>query len=362
MQRSIIMIESITLNSIDSSNVPITFYPQTVNVIVGPNSSGKSLFLKELSSLLINSHGPNGMPTKIINDITYEKLDLNAAQTVYKKLRKLGIIKKEENGSFNNTGWQERIVYFSNGSNSRMLKDEIIDALNYSYKTNEMFKNPEYNYEASMHHYEHPNRPLLLEGHQTLLIDGTYRLNILEGEHFSLYSSDNLNNPYSFYKLEKIHKLYKNPQLFDIIRKLIYDVFELYTYIKFDSNRGELVFSKNKLPEHIQEFSYTPDAIEFLSGCMTSNDFSDGQKAYIGILFELVAGDPTILLLDEAEAFLHPPLARTLGKVIAEIARTNNKQIFISTHSPNIIMGAIQSEAAINILRLTFDGKKAVEP
>lgn len=42
--------------------------------------------------------------------------------------------------------------------------------------------------------------------------------------------------------------------------------------------------------------------------------------------------------------------------MISKIANDTNKQIFLSTHSPNIILGAIQSGAKTNIIRLTYDG------
>jgi AAA15 family ATPase/GTPase len=46
---------------------------------------------------------------------------------------------------------------------------------------------------------------------------------------------------------------------------------------------------------------------------MLISDASDGVKAFIGILSELIAGDPKVILVDEPEAFLHPSLATTLG-------------------------------------------------
>jgi predicted ATP-dependent endonuclease of OLD family len=41
---------------------------------------------------------------------------------------------------------------------------------------------------------------------------------------------------------------------------------------------------------------------------------SDGVRAFTGIITEVIAGDPNILLIDEPEAFLHPSLAYKLGK------------------------------------------------
>ena len=55
---------------------------------------------------------------------------------------------------------------------------------------------------------------------------------------------------------------------------------------------------------------------------------SDGVKAFTGIIIELTAGDPRVLLIDEPEAFLHPSLARKLGYEIARAAVHSDKRVF----------------------------------
>lgn len=58
--------------------------------------------------------------------------------------------------------------------------------------------------------------------------------------------------------------------------------------------------------------------------------------------------------MDEPEAFLHPSLAFKLGKEVAGIMSHSEKRLFVATHSPNFIMGCIQSGAPVNIVRLTY--------
>jgi hypothetical protein len=81
---------------------------------------------------------------------------------------------------------------------------------------------------------------------------------------------------------------------------------------------------------------------------------SDGVKAFTGILLQLHAGDPKVIIVDEPEAFLHPSLALKLGKELAKGAATEGKHIFASTHSSHFVMGAILSGAKVNIIRLTY--------
>jgi len=72
------------------------------------------------------------------------------------------------------------------------------------------------------------------------------------------------------------------------------------------------------------------------------------------MITQIVAGDPTILLIDEPEAFLHPSLAFQLGNEISRLSVGAQKNLFVSTHSANFVMGCIQSGAPVNIIRLTY--------
>jgi hypothetical protein len=78
-------------------------------------------------------------------------------------------------------------------------------------------------------------------------------------------------------------------------------------------------------------------------------------KAFVGILVQLTAGDPHVILIDEPEAFLHPALAFKLGKEMSKATLTTGKRLFAATHSPQFVMGAIQSGAPVNIVRLTYN-------
>ena len=78
------------------------------------------------------------------------------------------------------------------------------------------------------------------------------------------------------------------------------------------------------------------------------------MKAFTGIITEVMAGDPSVILVDEPEAFLHPSLASKLAQEVARAALSADKRIFVSTHSPQFVMGCIQSGAPVNIIRLTY--------
>jgi len=80
----------------------------------------------------------------------------------------------------------------------------------------------------------------------------------------------------------------------------------------------------------------------------------DGMKSYAGILFEVVAIEHDITLLDEPEAFLHPPQMRRLGETLAEETRN---QVFVATHSSDILRGFLNTTSSnVRIIRLLRNG------
>ncbi len=77
----------------------------------------------------------------------------------------------------------------------------------------------------------------------------------------------------------------------------------------------------------------------------------DGMKSYAGILLETIVSDLDITLLDEPEAFLHPPQMRRLGETLASEVKG---QLFVSTHSSDILRGFLEgTQGDIRILRIS---------
>lgn len=80
----------------------------------------------------------------------------------------------------------------------------------------------------------------------------------------------------------------------------------------------------------------------------------DGVKSFLGLMTQLIAGTHQVILVDEPEAFLHPPQARLLGRLLAQ--RAADQQVFIATHSADILQGALEAGSPVTIIRLTRDG------
>lgn len=70
------------------------------------------------------------------------------------------------------------------------------------------------------------------------------------------------------------------------------------------------------------------------------NEQGDGVKAYLNTIFCLLPKYKFITIIDEPESFLHPPQRRALGNLIA---KEKNKQIFAATHDSEFLRGVLSS-------------------
>lgn len=89
----------------------------------------------------------------------------------------------------------------------------------------------------------------------------------------------------------------------------------------------------------------------------------DGMRSFASVILQTLAYRVlSILLLDEPEAFLHPPQAKILGRLLAK-ERPRDAQLFIATHSGDILMGLLEAAPKnLRIIRLNRNSNRyAVE-
>lgn len=100
-------------------------------------------------------------------------------------------------------------------------------------------------------------------------------------------------------------------------------------------------------------------AREFHRRATLIKDASDGIQAYVGIITAVVSGEFHTILIDEPEAFLHPPLARKLGRQLANLATSKNGSLMASTHSADFLMGCVQGGKNVRVVRLEYQNGKS---
>jgi predicted ATPase len=83
----------------------------------------------------------------------------------------------------------------------------------------------------------------------------------------------------------------------------------------------------------------------------------DGVRAFMGLLVNAITPAGTMIFIDEPEAFLHPPQARLLGRYLVEHS-PDNVQIVIATHSVDVLIGILENrDVPVKIVRATRKGK-----
>jgi hypothetical protein len=146
------------------------------------------------------------------------------------------------------------------------------------------------------------------------------------------------------------------------------DKLELSLSAKFKKAFGvDLVVHRNagnQIPVHVGERPISLPGedrvsigyVERLERLPTLHTQGDGMRSFAGVLLATSVGRENILLIDEPEAFLHPPQARLLGSTLAQ-ERGEERQLFIATHSTDILRGVLNTESSkVKVIRIQRSG------
>jgi hypothetical protein len=180
----------------------------------------------------------------------------------------------------------------------------------------------------------------------TIRIDGGSRINLINEQD----AGDLLGHPQN-----SLQVLFRDNTKRQEVRRILLDAFKKYFVIDpTKSGKLRIRLSDVAPANEMQERGIHEDAVEFHRKALDITLASDGVKAFTGIITTIIAGDPKVILIDEPEAFLHPSLASNLGKEVSNSVNGSSKNLFVSTHSANFLMGCIQSGTPLNIIRLTY--------
>jgi predicted ATPase len=292
--------------------------PPSVTIFVGPNNSGKSQCLRELSQLFRD--GDPHAQRVVVQEVKYDGATPEQADA---------IIQSGKLTPFLNERMPANHVPFNFGTGRVHYQEDLLR-------------------QALIDPSAKPQRfASWYLKHLTLNLDGANRINLLNPQ-----SRGDLKNPSN-----TLARILVADKKREVLRKLTQNAFGFFFAV--DAQQGDQLsvrFGKTAPPD---ERSFNDDALEYMGNAADLTAVSDGVKAFTGMLLELHAGDPKIIIVDEPEAFLHPSLAFKLGKELATGAATEKKHVFAATHSAQFLMGAILSGAKINIVRLTYSGGAA---
>jgi len=290
-----------------------------VTVFVGPNNSGKSKVLSEIHRFC--KSGQKSTTDVIVDEIEFNVFSEAAAE---EKIARVTLKPHAAEAVL-----PDHVIVGKRGARHQLNRQSLIEA----------FKNTNSQANHFCQWYLQYN---------TLILDGQSRISLINQQ----AAGDLQQPPHTSFQV-----LFRDDTKRIEVRRIIHDAFSAFFAID-PTNLGHLRLRLSPRPpsSHIEERGIHDEAVLFHSASLPIEEASDGVKAFTGMITEIIAGDPAILLIDEPEAFLHPSLAFKLGDEIARASLGSEKRLFVSTHSPNFVMGCIQSGAPVNIIRLTYRG------
>jgi len=296
------------INAVEFNNgLKIPLNRNDIVVFVGPNNSGKSASLKEMSSLLRSVNNK----TNIITEIKY---NLEGNENSLIDFFDKNALKESDGSSIRYKGlgfnigssavkqnWQEKTKGISN----------LVDVFTTTLTTEERLKaaNPAESIKLTSEPPEHP-----------------------------------------------IHFLQMNDNIEGFFCQYFNQAFGIDLILHRNAG-GEVPLYVGKIPEAIgseDRLSYSYQSkIEKLD---LLHKQGDGMRSFVGVLLNAFVSNKSILFLDEPEAFLHPPQARLLGKMLAKDL-PSERQLFLATHSTDFLKGLLEFDNPnLKIIRIQRDG------
>jgi energy-coupling factor transporter ATP-binding protein EcfA2 len=150
--------------------------------------------------------------------------------------------------------------------------------------------------------------------------------------------------------------LFRDDELRKRVRTMIYEAFDMY-FVLDPTEPGQVRMRLSAVPppNPTVERGLDEPAIAFHRNTLALHEQSDGIQCYVGMLVTLLSSRLRLILVDEPEAFLHPPLARRLGGALSAVARERNARLVAATHSADFLRGCVESAASTSIVRLTYE-------
>jgi energy-coupling factor transporter ATP-binding protein EcfA2 len=106
------------------------------------------------------------------------------------------------------------------------------------------------------------------------------------------------------------------------------------------------IWKSEPLPEDKAKRKLAIDELE------TLDDQGDGIRSFCGTIVTVATMQRPIILVDEPEAFLHPPQAFLMGRALAEL-RARGNQIIIATHSSDVLRGILSVTTEATVIRFS---------
>jgi hypothetical protein len=314
---------------------PLRFAPGPMTVFVGPNNSGKSLALREIEDFI--ETGGDSLrhiiqrlelllpPAEEIEDMILSRAVGEEGEELGPVVRVMRLRSPSVYSRRRATDLAEPVV------EQEVDLPALLEAASYAERPGE-------------DDLDRLCRDLLALF--TLRLDGQTRLALTQPQLAGDLESHPTNH---------LGALFHDDEARERIREITADAFGLYFVIDPTAGTHFHVRMAERAPMDDDEEQSVSDRSRAFHGRATDIDeMSDGIRAFTGLTAAVLSADYRIMLIDEPEAFLHPPLIRKLGKRLTQLAAERGANLLAATHSPDFVMGCITSGQAVNIVRLTW--------
>lgn len=320
-------VDEINVNTVEGIKAIV---PKKINVIVGPNNSGKSRFLKELRDYLSGDK----RDVKILANLRYtfpnDFYEFNESYKVESKM------KQDLHGN-----WMLKV--YTNKPDSGL--DMTASLESYFTQNINLFGGSWRDHYTNIIARKNEDEFFKWLGALFFQYLGTEeRLTICKTQRNYGMDSNSTNYLSSFRF---------NGELLEDLASKVRTHFKKDIYLDIHTLGDRLVFRVGENFEYIRNKSVTnEDEANRLFSEKKLDDQGDGLKSFVSTFLFLNFCNSDILLLDEPEAFLHPPLARQIGEMIGE-TQNEHKSIFVATHSVEILKGILSKSSDVNVIRIT---------
>jgi hypothetical protein len=306
-----------------SASLQISPVPD-VTVFVGPNNSGKSTCLKEIEQW---AKGGDTTSFKVVRSLTFE-LPTTRDQ-VLDLLRPM-----ESTDSAVAANGQVQFTW-------HQLSGRDLESVNINLVELDG---------VLAGGREQPIRSWVLRP-LTVRLDGRGRFALVESK-----GGGNLNEGKPRHLL---WALYRDDSSRKQVQEIVENAFGYYFLIDLSSWQFQMKFAATPPRSPDLEKSLSEEALAYFRTARSIDSFGDGVQAFTGLVSGLASLPHRLVLIDEPEAFLHPSLARKMGKHVVEIANARKGNVLVSTHSADFLMGCLENGERVSIVRLTYDGTNA---
>ena len=307
------------INNIDLKNGE-NLKPNKINIIIGPNNSGKSKFLREISGFFYQNDEKNF----IIKDIKFD-------------------LPKKYKEFYDSYNLKNKLFYCNNSIYLKTYFNGIEDftypnVQDENYFTKNILKSNDKNtflreYGCLFLNY------LGTENRLTMIKSQKCATQLFEHNNFL---TELFNN-----------SIYDEKFLLDELSRNVRNIFRKDIILDKETEPGRLFFRTGDDFDYYRESKRSDSTILNKFKDETLLDYEgDGLKSFVSTYLSLKYDEKNLILIDEPESFLHPPLARQLGEIIGE-SSSEEKQIFVTTHSSEILKGILSKCKDVNVIRIT---------